>query len=128
MRDMDQARDIVTVHLPDRVDSVTALAVQKSMLDALKPGGRVVVDGSSVTYMSAAGVRALATALRYAEAQRARVVFCNFSGAAEDCLLVSGFMQLLEVVATPAEAAQKLSTNGPVGNPAERLHARGTAG
>src|SRR6185437_7881068 len=61
MNAMDQAREIVTVMLPDRVDSETALGVEKSMLEALQPGARVIVDGSDITYMSAAGVRALAT-------------------------------------------------------------------
>ncbi|MBS0519673.1 MAG: STAS domain-containing protein [Proteobacteria bacterium] len=120
-------KDIVTIMLPERVDSVTALKVQKSMLDALKPGAQVIVDGSAVSYMSAAGVRALATALRSAGHQRARVVFCSFSGAAEDCLLVAGFAQLLDVVPSHADAEAKLGAK-PVGNHEERLHARGAAG
>ncbi|WP_170921048.1 STAS domain-containing protein [Enhydrobacter aerosaccus] len=124
---MDQVKDITTIRLPGRVDSVTALEVQKSMLDALNPGARLVVDGSAVTYMSAAGVRALATALRSAEDRQAHVVFCSFSGAAEDCLLVSGFWQLLDIADSPEEAAARL--NAKTGRiPAERLHRRGTTG
>jgi anti-sigma B factor antagonist len=124
---MDQAREIVTVMLPDRVDSETALGVEKSMLEALQPGARVIVDGSDITYMSAAGVRALATVLRRAEEQQARVVFCRFSGAAEDCLVVGGFAQLLDVVATHQEAAARLRPNL-AGKAEERLHVRGAAG
>lgn len=127
MSAMDQAREIVTVMLPDRVDSETALGVEKSMLEALQPGARVIVDGSDVTYMSAAGVRALATALRQAEERLARVVFCRFSGAAEDCLVVGGFAQLLDVVGTHEEAAARLRPK-PAGKAEERLHARGAAG
>lgn len=119
--------DIVTVLLPDHIDSATADDVEKSMLDVLAPGARVIVDGSAVTYMSAAGVRALATALRHAEERQASVVFCRFTGAAEDCLVVGGFAQLLDVVATPEEAAAKLRAK-PVGNPADRLHRHGAAG
>lgn len=115
------ATDIVTIVLPDRIDSVTAQDVEKSMLAALTPGARVIVDGNSVTYMSAAGVRALATALRQADERQAHVVFCRFNGAAEDCLLVGGFSQLLDIVASPDEAAAKLRSK-PVGNAADRLH------
>ena len=121
------AGDIVTVVLPDHIDSVTAQEVEKSMLDALVPGARVVVDGSAVTYMSAAGVRALATALRQAEERQARVVFCRFTGAAEDCLVVAGFSQLLDVVGSPEEAIARLRSKS-VGNAAERLHPHGATG
>ncbi|WP_300779482.1 STAS domain-containing protein [Enhydrobacter sp.] len=121
------AGDIVTVVLPDRIDSVTAQEVERSMLDALVPGARVVIDGSAVAYMSAAGVRALATALRQAEERQARVVFCRFTGAAEDCLVVAGFSQLLDVVGSPEEAVAKLRSKS-VGNPAERLHPHGATG
>lgn len=97
------------------------------MLDSLAPGGQVVVDGSAVTYMSAAGVRALATALRQAEERHARMILCRFSGPAADCLVVGGFSELLEVVASPEEAAETLRRKL-VGNAAERLHPHGVAG
>jgi len=103
------ASDIVTVLLPERIDSVTAAEVEKLMLNALTPGAKVIVDGSAVTYMSAAGVRALAIALRQAEERHAHIVFCRFSGPAADCLVVGGFSELLEVVASPEEAADRKS-------------------
>lgn len=121
------ASDIVTVLLPERIDSVTAADVEKSMLNALAPGGKVIVDGSAVTYMSAAGVRALATALRQADERGAHMVLCSFSGPAADCLVVGGFSELLEVVASPEEAAATLRRK-PVGNAAERLQPHGIAG
>ena len=97
------------------------------MLDALRHSTRVIVDGSEVTYMSAAGVRALATVLHRAQEQKAQVVFCRFSGAAADCLVVSGFSQLLDVAESVEEALARL---GPklATSPADRLHARGTTG
>src|ERR1700744_5622607 len=82
---------IVTVMLPTHVDSSTSPTIERTIIEAVKPAARVIVDGSRVTYMSAAGVRALASALREAEAQQARIVFCRFTGPAADCLMVSGF-------------------------------------
>jgi anti-sigma B factor antagonist len=127
MNAMDDKKDMVTVMLPDRVDSTTALEVEKSMVEALQPGAKVIVDGSKVIYMSAAGVRALATALRRAEEEQAHVVFCRFSGPAEDCLVVGGFAQLLDVVGTREEAAARLRPKL-AGNAADRLHVRGATG
>ncbi|HTB40138.1 MAG TPA: STAS domain-containing protein [Reyranella sp.] len=119
--------DIATVMLPERVDSATSASVEALMFAALRPGARVIVDGSAVTYMSAAGVRVLATTIHRAEEQETHIVLCSFSGPAADCLLVSGFSQLFDVADSVDEAMKRLRPNL-VGNPAERLHRRGAAG
>ncbi len=124
---MDATPDIATITLPACTDSMTSSSVEESMLAELRPGGRLIVDGSAVTYMSAAGVRALATVLHRAEEQKTRVVFCSFSGAAADCLMVSGFSRLLDIAGSVEEATARLSPRL-AGTAVERLHPRGTAG
>ncbi len=115
-----------TIVLPERVDSATSSSVEKSIVDALRPGARVIIDGHAVTYMSAAGVRALATILHRAEDVEAHVVFCRFAGAAADCLLVSGFSDLFDVAESAEEAFKRLKSR-PL-DPAQRLHPRQTTG
>lgn len=100
--------EITTVMLPERVDSATSASVEALMLGALRPRARVIVDGSAVIYMSAAGVRVMAVVLHRAVEQSARIVFCSFSGPAADCLLVSGFSQLLDVAESTEEAVLRL--------------------
>ena len=119
--------DIATIKLPEYIDSTTSSRVEQSILAELQPGGRVIVDGSAVTYMSAAGVRALAVVLHRAEAHQTRVVLCSFSGPAADCLMVSGFSQLFDVSDLVEEAKARLHPK-PTGNAANRLHARGATG
>jgi anti-sigma B factor antagonist len=118
---------ISTVMLPQQVDSETSASVETLIVDALRPGAGVIVDGSEVTYMSAAGVRVFARALHRAEELGARIAFCRFTGAAADCLLVSGFTQLFEVVDSVEEASTRLRRN-PAGAAAERLHPHHRAG
>ena len=117
---------VATIMLPERMDSVTAPSVERTLQAALTRDAKIIVDGSAVSYMSAAGVRALAGVLHGAEVLRAHVVFCTFSGPAADCLDVSGFSQLLDVAETvdDAMARFKLSPAGVGG----RLHPRGAAG
>lgn len=119
--------EFVTVMLPVQVDSETSASVEDSIVSALRPNGGVIVDGSEVAYMSAAGVRVFARALHKAEDQGAHIVFCRFAGAAADCLLVSGFSQLFDVVDSREEAAALLRPK-PAGSSGERLHRRGGAG
>jgi anti-anti-sigma factor len=124
---MDMSRDIEIVNLPDCVDSTTAEAIEQSILARIAPGSRLIVDAADVTYMGAAGVRALAGILHHAETVGARLVFCRFSGPAADCLVVSGFSKLLDVAESLEEASLQLQS-GLLADRAERLHARGTAG
>ena len=119
--------DITTVMLPKQVDSETSATVETLIVDALRPGTGVIVDGSEVTYMSAAGVRVFARALHRAEEIGGRLAFCRFTGAAADCLLVSGFTELFEVVDSVEEAATRLRRK-PAGSAAERLHPHTRAG
>jgi anti-sigma B factor antagonist len=113
--------------LPKQVDSETSASVEATVISALRPGGGVIVDGSEVTYMSAAGVRIFARALHRAEEMGARLAFCRFAGAAADCLLVSGFTELFDVVDSVEEAARRLRRNAAV-KAEDRLHPRGPAG
>lgn len=124
---MDLPKDIEIVNLPDCVDSATAEAIEKSILGRIVPGARLIVDGVHVTYMGAAGVRALAGLLHRAQTAGARLVFCRFEGPAADCLVVSGFSKLLEVAESIEEATIRLQSSLLV-EPVERLHARGATG
>ncbi len=112
---------IATIMLPERVDSATSASVEALMVGALRPNASVIVDGSAVTYMSAAGVRALAIVLHRAAELSARIVFCSFSGPAADCLLVSGFSQLFDVADSTEQALSRLRPK-PAEGPADRLH------
>ena len=118
---------ISTVMLPAKVDSVTVASVEVMLVSALRPGARVIVDGSQVTYMSAAGVRTFASVLHKAQKAQARIVFCRFTGAAWDCLLVSGFSELLEISHTIEEASARLEKETPYVD-AESLRPRGATG
>ena len=121
------SNDITTIMLPERMDSVTASSVEQTLQAALTRGAKIIVDGSVVSYMSAAGVRALASVLLGAEALEAHVVFCGFNGPAADCLDVSGFSQLLDVAKSIEDATARLKPRL-AGSTGERLHPRGAAG
>lgn len=118
---------ITTIMLPERMDSVTAASVEQTLQAALSRDAKLIVDGSAVTYMSAAGVRALAGVLHGAEALGAQVVFCRFSGPAADCLDVSGFSQLLDVAENLEDATARLEPR-PAGSGGDGLRRRGAAG
>jgi anti-anti-sigma factor len=112
---------VTTVLLPGHVDSGSVGAIEREIVEHLRPGASVIVDGNAVIYMSAAGVRTFATVLHRAAENGARVVFCRFNGAAADCLAVSGFADLFDVAKSTEEASGRLQ---PVGGTSSdgRLH------
>lgn len=126
MNAVEPSGGIDMFQLPERMDSATASGIEKDLLAVLRPRARLIVDGSAVTYMSAAGVRALATVLHGAQEREAQVVFCRFSGSAADCLEVSGFSQLLEVADSVEAARERLQSTS--ADPSNLLHRRGSAG
>jgi anti-anti-sigma factor len=118
--------DVVTVTLPERLDSETSAEVEATVMAVLREGVSVVVDGANVVYMSAAGVRVLVDAYRKAVQRGARLVLCRFTGGAADCLPVSGFGALLPVAASVDEAMRKLGIE-PRSRSGDRLHHRHNA-
>lgn len=119
--------EIRIVTLPERVDSATSASVENMLFEVIRPGKRMIVDGHAVDYMSAAGVRTLATVLHRADEVGASVVFCRFSGAAAECLVVSGFGELFDISESTDEARDRLKTKR--AHPAsESLHPPQTAG
>ena len=119
--------DIIVVPMPERLDSTTAAEVEAAVIAVLREGVGVVIDGSAVEYMSAAGVRVLVDAFRKANEQGARLVLCRFTGAAEECLSVSGFSALLPAVASVDEARRKVQSEL-AASPVDRLRHGHNAG
>jgi anti-sigma B factor antagonist len=127
MRTIDAMDEIATVMLPKQLDSETSASVEVLIVDALRPQGRLIVDGSEVGYMSAAGVRTFARVLHRAQEIDAQIVFCSFSGPAVDCLVVSGFSELFDIAASRDDARKRLQSKS-AGKVGERLHPHGGAG
>ena len=118
--------NIGTVMLPQQVDSEFGL---RRGIDRRRPASRRRRDrrrqrSDLHERRRRACVRA---ALHRAEELGARIAFCRFTGAAADCLLVSGFTQLFEVVDSVEEAAARLRLK-PAGAAEERLHPHRRAG
>lgn len=105
---------------------MTVTAIEGMLLAALRPGARVIVDGSQVAYMSAAGVRTFASVLHQAANMGARIVSAG-SPAPPGIAFVSGFSELLEIAGTVEQAAARLEAE-PRLAAGESLHPRGTAG
>ena len=96
------------IDLFGRLDSANASAVEQQLLGKLAEGsGGVVIDFSRLDYISSAGLRiVLVVAKRMKQAGR-RLVLTGFQPNIKDVFEISGFLNILDVAATRADAVKR---------------------
>ena len=88
-----------------RMDTLTAPEFEAKCLACLEAGSkRLVVDLSSLEYISSAGLRSILAAAKKLKAAGGDIAFCALSGIVAEVFAVSGFNKLLPVFATREQA------------------------
>jgi len=96
------------VRLVGEIDAVAAVAVQQSVLPLAVPGCKLVLDMSSVAYMSSAGLRMLLSVYRSASARQGRIVLMGLSEELKDTMSMTGFLGYFSLADTLEGAVQSL--------------------
>lgn len=68
---------------------------------------RIIIDLSSLTYISSAGLRAVLTVAKELQKRRGLII-CGLYGIVAEVFHVSGFMEILHIKNTAAEALAEL--------------------
>lgn len=96
--------------LPQRVDSVTAVEIEKELLGLLKPDITTVVCNLSGTeYVSSAGLRVLLAVAKSLRKSNQKMILCAPTKYVSEILETAGLSHVLEIYATEAAALQKLA-------------------
>ena len=69
----EQAGDVTVVRPEGRIDGVSAAQFQAELLDIINGAQLVVIDGSSINYVSSAGLRAFLIAAKTAHPTNALI-------------------------------------------------------
>ena len=98
----------VIIDLFGRLDSANAASVETELLTRLADGsGGVVIDFTRLDYISSAGLRiVLVVAKRMKQASR-KLVLTGFQSNIKDVFEISGFLNILDVAPTRAEAVKR---------------------
>jgi anti-anti-sigma factor len=100
---------IVVISPGGRLDSAAAPEFENNMLDSLGQGKyRLVIDMSSVTYISSRGLKALIAAWRIARESGGDIVLCSMKLAVFDIFQMVGFTKVFTIVETVPEALSVL--------------------
>jgi anti-sigma B factor antagonist len=105
-----QVETITVVALVGDIDGSTAPVAQAAILEQITPGHGLIVDMSSVNYMSSAGLRMLLSAHRSASAKDAKVVLVGLSEDLQDTMAATGFLDFFSTFAVLPAALEVLTT------------------
>ncbi len=89
----------VTVMAPSgRIDSHTAKAFERRVLDAIDAGShQMLLDLGGVDYMASAGLRVLLMALKRLQAAGGKLVLCSLGDRVREVLTIAGFAAVLDI-------------------------------
>lgn len=91
--------------LEGRLDSTTSPDVEKKILDAIALGHRdMVLDFSSLDYISSAGIRVLVHCHKELQKQSGHIVLAGVPKPIENVLYITGFLPYFKVYEGQAQA------------------------
>ncbi|HAV75901.1 MAG TPA: hypothetical protein DCX53_00960 [Anaerolineae bacterium] len=96
--------NITIVTVSGRVDSVTAARLDDELAKFVHDNKQIVLDLNGVEYMSSAGIRAIAKALRSAEKAKGALKLASISKNVTEVLETVGMMQRMQTYPTVDEA------------------------
>lgn len=96
---VEQVRDyLVITPTVGRLDSVTAPAVDAQVAPHLKePRRKVLLDLSSVTYVSSAGLRSILQLVKHTAAHQGRLALSGASPNVMEVIEISGFPGMMDI-------------------------------
>ena len=108
--DIRERRDgnILILSPAGRIDNDSSPAFQAKLLAALTPGAVVLVDLSSIEYVSSAGLRALMMGSKQSKAANGRLAVAALGPVVKEIFEISRFSLVVQVFDTPADALAAL--------------------
>ena len=78
--------------LVGEIDAVSAVIVQEKVLPLAAPSSKIILDMTSVVYMSSAGLRMLLSVYRHISGNQGKVVLVGLSDELKDTMSMTGFL------------------------------------
>ncbi len=95
--------------LKGRLDSATYVTLEKTVNGLFQSADdRVLIDFSTLSYVSSAGLRLILVAAKRARQVGGRLILCGLSPSVRDVFEISGFLKIMETVESKAEGEQIL--------------------
>ncbi len=100
--------DILVINLTGEINGRNAPDVQDQLLPLARPGSRLLLNMSGVSYMSSAGLRTLLMLYRQINNQSGCVFLSNLQEMIQEMMSVTGFLDFFTAFVTEAEGIAAL--------------------
>ena len=88
---------ITVVSLIGEIDAGTAATVQESVIPLAVPSSKIILDMTTVAYMSSAGLRMLLSIYRHISGNKGQVILVGLSEELIDTMSMTGFLTYFTV-------------------------------
>jgi anti-sigma B factor antagonist len=85
--------DVTILETIGDIDGSTAPTLQEHVMNAIKPGCKLLLDMSAVEFMSSAGLRVMLLLHRQVSGGDGRVVLVGLSESLKDTMTATGFLK-----------------------------------
>ena len=100
---------VTVVELDGDLDSVSAPASRKELVQLVSNGGQVLLDLSNMSYMSSAGLRVLLLVYREATAAGTSLALTGIPHLIKDVMAATGFLGFFTVVDSVEAGLEELA-------------------
>lgn len=98
----------IVLRLQGRIDAATAPALEKRLSTLMQEGRfKLLLDFSSVDYLSSAGMRVLLASLKKVKVQQGVFALFSLTEDVQDVMHLAGFDQIVPIFANEKEALQQ---------------------
>lgn len=99
-----------TLRFIGRLDATSSPAAEQKIDEVLSGGATVIIlDLAGLAYMSSAGLRVILATAKKLSRLTGQLVLCGLQDGVRTVFEISGFVSIVKIVATEAEAAKLLA-------------------
>ena len=105
----DKHGDVGVLNLIGRLDANTSGELESVLIPLIDEGKKkIVLDFSSLEYISSAGLRLLLLAAKKLRNNKGEIILCSMKDFIEEIFEISGFTPIFKIVATKEKALKAL--------------------
>ncbi len=105
---IDRKDNIVIFKIIRKLDSLSALKIEKALLPAIEEDGNYIMDMSELEHISSAGLRVLLLAAKKVRSTHSRMILFGMSDTIRDIFDIAGFSTIFEIVDSQEDAMKEL--------------------
>jgi anti-sigma B factor antagonist len=99
---------VTIVKLRGELERQTVPDVQETLMPLIRPGCKILIDMSQVSYISSAGLRIFLLFYRQVDGENGRIALAGLQEMIHDTMSITGFLDFFETYATLSEGLAAL--------------------